>query len=153
MLINLKKDIKYKLVIDPKADKYLLKLSKKNKKDFDKLLTLIKELPIDPYNSKPLKNNEKGLRRLKKGGYRLVFKIANSTIVILDIGKRNNVYKKRWFKKSIISKKPDTDFLLLNHSLGNSQKNTPNYSKRKKKDNHSYFNGKPKIYFKGHCND
>ena len=93
--MSLKNGIKYKINIKKQADKYLLKLSKKNKKDFEILLGCVKNLPEDPYNSKSLHNNLKGLRRVKQGEYRIIFRIDDSIIKILSIGKRSNVYKKR----------------------------------------------------------
>jgi len=93
--MSLKKDTRYKLNIKNQADRYIIRLSKKNNKDFEMLLENIKKIPQDPYNSKPLHNNFKGLRRVRKGDYRIIFRINESMITILIIGKRNNVYKKR----------------------------------------------------------
>lgn len=95
MLMSLKKDTKYKLNIKRQSDKYLMKLSKNNKKEFKILLECIKNLPENPYDSKPLHNNLKGLRRLRKGEYRIIFRIDESIITILNVGKRANLYKKR----------------------------------------------------------
>ena len=95
MLMSLKKDTKYKINIKNQADRYLIKLSKKNKKDFKMLLDSIKNIPKDPYDSKPLHNNFKGLKRVRKGEYRIIFRIDKSIITILIVGKRNSVYKKR----------------------------------------------------------
>jgi len=97
MLINLKKDT-YKLIIDKKADKYLKKLSKKNKHDLKSLLNSIKQISKDPHNSNNLKSNTKKKRKVRKGDYRIIFRIDTETkpteIHIITIGKRKNVYKK-----------------------------------------------------------
>ena len=93
--MSLKKDIKYKINVKKQADKYLLKLYKKNKRDFKILLAAIKNLSENPYDSKHLHENLRGLRRVKKGKYRIIFRVDNSMIKILIVGKRVNVYKKR----------------------------------------------------------
>lgn len=97
MLINLKKDT-YKLIIGNQVDKYLMKLAKKNKKDFKMLLNSIKELLNDPYDSISLKGKFENERRLRSGDYRIIFRINMKTdpyeVHIVKIGKRSNIYKK-----------------------------------------------------------
>lgn len=96
MLISLKNDT-YKLIIDSQADKYLMKLSKKNKKDLKTILNSIKKISNNPYNSAILKGGVKKERRVRQGDYRIIFRINKETkphqIRIIKIGKRTNVYK------------------------------------------------------------
>lgn len=97
MLIILRKNT-YNIIIDPLVDKYLQKLSNKNKKDFKLLIKYIKELSENPYKSISLKDSFQKERRFRKGDYRIIFKIKTKTnpneIIILKIGKRSNIYKK-----------------------------------------------------------
>ena len=97
MLMNLKKDTSYKIIIEKNPDHFLKKLNKQNQKELKKLLKLIHSIPSNPYNSKSLLGKFQGLRRVKKGDYRIVFMINNKVVPheirILDIGKRKNVYK------------------------------------------------------------
>ena len=95
MLINLKKDT-YDTFITSKADKSLYKISKNDKKAVKILLTAIKEISKDPYNSKLLKGKLKGNRRIRKDPYRIIFAINNEKkiIKILNIDKRDKIYKK-----------------------------------------------------------
>ncbi|KZX12221.1 type II toxin-antitoxin system RelE family toxin [Methanobrevibacter filiformis] len=57
----------------------------------------VHEIKEDPYNSKLLKHSFKGYRRKRKGDYRIIFDILFSMdpkrILILQIGKRSNIYK------------------------------------------------------------
>lgn len=97
MLINLKITSGYDLIFYSKAEKFLKKLSKKDKKTVQLLLNAIKELPKDPYNSKSLKGILKGNRRIKKDSYRIIFRIVKSSneIRILEVERRSKAYKKK----------------------------------------------------------
>ena len=96
--MNLKKNLDYNLVIKPSAKKYLIKLSKKNKKDSKILLESIKRIPNNPYNSISLKIGTSKERRIRIGDYRIIFKIIKDKdsllIEIIRIGKRSSIYKK-----------------------------------------------------------
>lgn len=93
--MNLKKDIKYKINIKKPVDKYLMKLSKKNKKDLKIILTAIKEISNNPYNSVRLTDKTEKERRIRKGKYRIIFTINTELdeIQILKIGKRTSIYE------------------------------------------------------------
>ncbi|WP_386087012.1 type II toxin-antitoxin system RelE family toxin [Wolbachia endosymbiont (group A) of Norellia spinipes] len=58
----------------------------------------IKErLTVDPINlGEPLHHNLKGLRRLRVGDYRVVYRVDQSerTVVITEIGHRDTIYKR-----------------------------------------------------------
>ncbi|WP_353272268.1 type II toxin-antitoxin system RelE family toxin [Wolbachia endosymbiont (group A) of Urophora cardui] len=58
----------------------------------------IKErLTVDPINlGEPLHHSLKGLRRLRVGDYRVVYRIDQSerTVVITEIGHRDTIYKR-----------------------------------------------------------
>ncbi|MDR2966708.1 MAG: type II toxin-antitoxin system RelE/ParE family toxin [Methanobacteriaceae archaeon] len=91
------KDMDYEVIYSPQSDKYLKKLSKRNKKDLIMIKDAIHSIPKNLHNSKLLKGQYKGFRRIKKDPYRIIFKIKVDTsllsIFILEIGKRENVYK------------------------------------------------------------
>ena len=97
MLMILIKDMDYEIIYSPQSDKYLKKLSKRNKKDLILIRDTINSIPNNLHNSKLLKGQYKGFRRVRKDPYRIVFKInVNSSLLsifILEIGKRENVYK------------------------------------------------------------
>ena len=92
--IHLPKDT-YKLVILSRPDKFLKKLSKKDKQTFNSIWTNIKDIIIDPYSFNHLEGKFKGYRKSRKGSYRIIFKIneKDKKIIIFNIGKRYNIYK------------------------------------------------------------
>ena len=96
MLINLK-NTSHKLIFSNRSEKYLKKLKKRNKDDFDILLNIIGLIVNNLYESKLLHGKLKGLRRIKNKDYRVVFFIKNESnppeIQIIEIGKRKNIYK------------------------------------------------------------
>ena len=87
----------YDLIFDSKVEKFLKKLAKKDKQKVQMLLDAIKEIPKDPYNSKPLKGLLKGNRRLKKDPYRIIFRINKDSneIRILEVERRSKAYRKK----------------------------------------------------------
>ncbi|MCL2115648.1 MAG: hypothetical protein FWH29_05450 [Methanobrevibacter sp.] len=57
----------------------------------------IGEILENPFDSKPLQGKLKGARSVRKGNFRIVFRVNKSSnppeIRIYEIGKRKNVYK------------------------------------------------------------
>lgn len=52
-------------------------------------------LIIDPVKfGEPLRRSLSGLRKLRVGDYRVIYKIQSQTVIILKIGHRKEVYKK-----------------------------------------------------------
>ena len=98
MLINLKNTLDYEIIFHPKAEKYLKKLSKKDRKTTNILLNTIKKIHNNPYNSINLKSRTEKEKRVRIGDYRIIFKIVEDknppVIEITRIGKRTSVYKK-----------------------------------------------------------
>ncbi|MGL6297780.1 MAG: type II toxin-antitoxin system RelE family toxin [Methanobacteriaceae archaeon] len=94
----MKKDIIYEITIDSQPHKYLLKLSKKNKKNLKILLNAIKELSENPYNLIQLQGRSGKDRRIRKGDYRIIFSVNTNKvppkIYITKIDKRSKIYKK-----------------------------------------------------------
>jgi mRNA-degrading endonuclease RelE of RelBE toxin-antitoxin system len=98
MLMNLTEDMGYKILFSSNVDKFLKKLSKKNKKDLKIIREAIVSILQDPYDSKMLKGTFKDYRRIRKDPYRIIFKIkknknSKNEILILKIAKRSNIYK------------------------------------------------------------
>jgi len=85
-------DMVYKIEFSSTADKYLKKLS--NKEDIKRIRDGIYNIK-DPYDSKKMKGKLKGLNRIQVGKYRIIFKIYKKDLIILvvEIGKRSNIYK------------------------------------------------------------
>ncbi len=53
-----------------------------------------KKLVVDPYLfGKPLKGSLKGLRSLRIGDYRVIYKIGEKTVYVVAIGHRSNCYE------------------------------------------------------------
>lgn len=84
----------YKLIILNRPDKYLKKLSKKDKQTFNRIWASISEIILDPYSFDSLEGKFKGFRKSRKGDYRIIFEIneENKRIIIFNIGKRDTIY-------------------------------------------------------------
>lgn len=84
--------MKYTIVIEKLAEKFIVKLSKSEK---ERVLKAIYQLP-NGNNIKELKENKnKGLYRLRVGDYRIIYKIDNGKLIIciVDAGNRGDIYK------------------------------------------------------------
>ena len=87
-------DKKYNITYTRKSLKFLEKLSKKDKDLTNTIIDTIEYIANNPYDSKKLKGQLKGLNRIQVGKYRVIFKIYKKELVVLivDIGRRANVY-------------------------------------------------------------
>jgi|APHig6443717497_1056834.scaffolds.fasta_scaffold355055_1 mRNA interferase RelE/StbE len=65
------------------------------KEDQKRIITAVEELLADPYCGKLLKGHWKGLRRLRVGGYRVIYALRREqlTILLLRVGQRRDVYR------------------------------------------------------------
>ncbi len=75
-----------------KIHKFLLKLSKKERKIFFTIFLDIENLNLEKYDIKALKVY-KNLFRLKKGKIRIIYTIINQKGRVLDIDYRKDIYK------------------------------------------------------------
>ncbi len=85
--------MKYKVVIEKLAEKFIVKLPKPEK---EKVLKAIFQLP-EGNDIKELKGKKnKGLYRLRVGDYRIIYTINNGKLVIcvVDAGSRGDIYKR-----------------------------------------------------------
>lgn len=85
--------MKYTIVIEKPAEKFIVKLPKPEK---ERVLKAIYQLP-DGNDIKELKGNRnKGLYRLRVGDYRVIYTIDNGKLIvcIVDAGNRGDIYKR-----------------------------------------------------------
>lgn len=85
--------MKYKIVIEKLAEKFIIKLPKPEK---ERILKAIYQLP-EGNDIKELKGKKnKGLYRLRVGDYRVIYTINNGKLVIyvIDSGNRGDIYKR-----------------------------------------------------------
>ncbi len=83
--------------VSPKAEKYIGRLNKDNRKRIKEGLIQLSSYdnPIEHRNVKPLTGELKGFYRLRIGEYRIVFNIFREghTIAVVNIAPRGDVYK------------------------------------------------------------
>lgn len=80
----------YKISIDKKAQKFILKQSKDKQKLIYKA---IYKLPSG--DTRPLEGH-KGLNRLRVGDYRIIYSVDNGKLIVyvVDAGNRGDIYKR-----------------------------------------------------------
>tara|TARA_Y100000310_G_C20634754_1_gene790578 strand:- start:800 stop:1054 length:255 start_codon:yes stop_codon:yes gene_type:complete len=83
----------YSLFFKNNAEKFLKKL---NEEDCKRILKKLEQLKQNPNLGFPLVGNFAGLRKLRIGDYRVIYKIISNKliIVIVDMSSRKNIYKK-----------------------------------------------------------
>jgi mRNA interferase RelE/StbE len=81
------------VILHPKAGKFLKSLNEPNK---TRIVVGLEKLSKDPPQGdiKPLSGGS-GEYRLRIGDYRLLFKIHDNKILVLEIGLRGQIYKGR----------------------------------------------------------
>lgn len=85
--------MKYTIIIEKLAEKFIVKLPKPEK---ERLLKAIYRLP-EGSDIKQLKGkNTKGMYRLRVGDYRVIYTIDNGKLIIcvVDAGNRGQIYNK-----------------------------------------------------------
>lgn len=80
----------YKIVLEKKAEKFLLKQTEVQRK---RLLGAIYHLPFEG-DIKPMKGYD-DLFRLRVGSYRILYNVRNDILVVqvIEIGNRGDIYK------------------------------------------------------------
>ena len=85
--------MKYKLVYAYRAAKDIKRLDKPTKSRIGKALTRYKE---DPFKyAERLSDSTLGTYRFRVGDYRIIFDIDDTNIVILRVGHRKEIYKRK----------------------------------------------------------
>ncbi len=85
--------MKYTIVIEKLAEKFIVKLPKPEK---ERVLKAINQLP-EGNDIKELKGKgNKGLYRLRVGDYRIIYTIDNGKLIVhvIDAGNRGDIYKR-----------------------------------------------------------
>lgn len=85
--------MKYELVYTARATKDIQKLDKEIKERIGKTLLRYKEDPLR--YSERLADSSLGTYRFRIGDYRVIFDIDGNCIVILRVGHRKEIYKRR----------------------------------------------------------
>lgn len=85
--------MKYTIIIDRQALKYLSKLSAKLKSQIKSKIDGLAENPR-PHGYKELKGG-KGYFRIRSGDYRIIYKISDEILIVtvLEIGDRREIYR------------------------------------------------------------
>jgi len=85
----------YDIIILSKADSFLKKISKKDKKSLEIIFVGLDKISKNPKNSEIMKSYFKGARKIRTGDYRIIFEIQKQThsVAILEIMPRKKDYK------------------------------------------------------------
>ena len=85
--------MRYNLVYTKRAVRDIKKLDNTIKKRVGTVLLKYKENPLD--FAEALKNSDLGTYRFRIGDYRVIFDIARNDVVVLRVGHRREIYKKK----------------------------------------------------------
>ena len=85
--------MKYNLVYTKRAVRDIKKLDSTIKKRVGTTLLKYKENPLD--YAETLKNSDLGTYRFRIGDYRVIYDIARNDVVVLRVGHRREIYKKK----------------------------------------------------------
>ena len=85
--------MRYNLVYTKRAVRDIKKLDSTIKKRVGTVLLKYKENPLD--FAEALKNSDLGTYRFRIGDYRVIFDIARNDVVVLRVGHRREIYKKK----------------------------------------------------------
>lgn len=87
----------YEIIIQPQAEQFIKGLKKEDQK---KLLDSIDQIAQKPRLGKELVGRLAGLRSLREGIYRVIYKIEDIKLIVLvlTIGYRGNIYAQKFYK-------------------------------------------------------
>ncbi|MDP2168549.1 MAG: type II toxin-antitoxin system RelE/ParE family toxin [Thermodesulfovibrionales bacterium] len=85
--------MKYELVYTRRAEKDILKLEESARKRIGKAILYYKEDPLR--HAEKLTDSKLGTYRFRIGDYRAVFDIEGNEIVVLRVGHRKEIYRRR----------------------------------------------------------
>lgn len=87
----------YEIIIQPQAEQFIKRLKKEEQK---KLLDSIDQLAQKPRLGKELVGKLAGLRSLRAGIYRAIYKIEDVKLIVLvlRVGYRGNIYAQKFYK-------------------------------------------------------
>lgn len=84
----------YEIIVEPPAERFIKSLKKDEQK---KLLNRIEALSENPRLGKELVGRLSGLRSLRAGVYRVIYRIEEMKLIVLVLraGYRKNIYSKK----------------------------------------------------------
>ena len=84
----------YEIIVEPPAERFIKSLKKDEQK---KLLDKIEALSENPRLGKELVGRLSGLRSLRVGVYRVIYRIEETKLIVLVLraGYRKNIYSKK----------------------------------------------------------
>ena len=87
----------YEIIIQPQAEQFIKQLKKEERK---KILDSIGQLAQKPKLGKELVGKLTGLRSLRAGIYRAIYKTEDVKLIILvlRVGYRGNIYAQKFYK-------------------------------------------------------
>ena len=85
--------MKYTIIIEKLAEKFIVKLSKPEK---ERVLKAIYKLPEGNDIKQMRGNKSKGMYRLRVGDYRIIYTVDNGRLIVcvVDAGNRGDIYKR-----------------------------------------------------------
>ena len=85
--------MKYTIIIEKLAEKFIVKLSKPEK---ERVLKAIYKLPEGNDIKQMRGKKSKGMYRLRVGDYRIIYTVDNGRLIvcIVDAGNRGDIYKR-----------------------------------------------------------
>ena len=83
----------YKLIYTQRAIRDINKLEANIKKRIGKTLLRYQDNPLK--HAEPLSDSDLGSYRFRIGNYRIIFDVEGDKIIILRVGHRKEIYKKR----------------------------------------------------------
>ena len=87
-----------RLDVSESANRFLERRQIKHQRQ---IIAKVQDLRTDPYpvDSKVLKGTSRGLRRADAGEYRMIYRVKDDFLHVLDIGKRNDDEVYRRFRR------------------------------------------------------
>jgi len=85
--------VRYNLVYTKRAVRDIKKLDNTIKKRIGEILLRYKDKPLD--YAETLKSSDHGTYRFRIGDYRVIFDIERKDIVVLRVGHRREIYKRK----------------------------------------------------------
>ncbi len=85
--------MKYTVVIEKPAEKFIMRLAQPEK---ERVLKAIHKLPLEGDIKRLKGRKSKGMYRLRVGDYRIIYTVDNGRLVIcvVDAGNRGQIYKR-----------------------------------------------------------
>ena len=85
----------YKVYLEREAEKFLKKITKRDKPLYQRISRALEVLIQDPFIGKALSGDLKGIYSYRVGSYRIIYLIQSGQLIVLvvDIGHRKEVYK------------------------------------------------------------